>query len=110
MHLDRVFGRAEIASDLLVELAGDDPVEDLVFARRERREARVDARPAPPARAGPGGPFEGRRAPPRAALIPTGFARNSTAPLFIAWTLFGTSACPLRKMIGGAPPRPASAC
>ena len=41
MHFYRVFARAEIAGDLLVELAGDDAFEHLVFARRERGEARL---------------------------------------------------------------------
>jgi hypothetical protein len=39
---------------------------------------------------------------PRRSSSRNGFDKNSIAPRFIAWTEEGTSACPVRKMIGGA--------
>ena len=42
MNLDGVLPRAEIAGDLLVELASNDMFEHFIFARSERREPGAD--------------------------------------------------------------------
>jgi hypothetical protein len=42
VRLDRLFGDAEIARNLLVEPASDDVAQDFALARRQSRQSAVD--------------------------------------------------------------------
>ncbi len=112
IRLDGAQADPKFVGDLLVELAGNNAVEDLALARRKHRQARACRRRrlrAP--RAASASRASARWIASSNASRPTGFSRKSTAPAFIARTLVDTSAWPVRKMTGIATPcRCSAAC